>query len=1270
MEKLKVVFTGGGTGGHVYPNIAIYEALRESNPDASFLYIGTKKGAESRIVKNLTQPIDFVAVQSRGLPQSIKSLKTFIALFYILLGTIKSFFVLRKFKPDMIIGSGGYVAAPVLFAASLLRMKVFIHEQNAVPGRLNRFVARFATKIGVSFASTANYFPKDKVVVTGYPLRESIRFSKDENVRAKYKIPEKNKVVFVFGGSGGARSINNALAEVVPMLLAIEDLTVILSTGRGYSREYKAYDDTLKIFQDVGIGPEVEGRLIVREYFDNIDEIYSIADLVVSRAGAGTIKEITTLGVPSILIPKLNLPGDHQILNAREVEKIGGARIVYESVTFKDNKQVIYVPEIILMNTIRETVFDSDALFDMRKNLRQVEKQNSTDIILKELEQMVKGKEKSEETQFKVFYLQSREEEQNIELVFDTTSIGNSYLCDAFVDGIEEPTLMEVKVLKKKTSPKDAKSGQERIVVRRLKGHVTVDDEAVDNWTELKEDAQLSIGRDGKTFVLKCYFEKVQAVNLEKSTTSKVLGSSMGIMFSRLGGLFREMFIAAKFGAGRAMDIFAIGLTLANLMRRIVAENALENAFMPIYMRMFHRTSRKKTWEAASSIVNFTLLISALSTVLLILFTPLIVDLLFPSFVAKGMTTDTVNMTRIILPYLFLVTIAAVMTTYLKAFNRFGIAEASSVFFSVGVIAGILIFYSSSGLYSIAYGVLLGGLMQVLVTIPFVTRIFKLKSIAFSYKPVIDFDGPANKKYYSQLGPISLDVMLSKVAEVIGRVLAAPLGQGAISYLYLSLTIYRLPFAVISQAINSVVLREFSHQIALFDKKKAKQLFIDGVKTNVFLLAPVTVLLIILAEPIVSILLQRGEFDTADMVNTAYALQFYSLGLIGWGIHSLTVRIFSARIDIKTSMILNAIMLALNIGLSFWLVNTSLTFAGLALATSIAFVLFAGIRVAVLKVKLDKDEINIRYREFLTPFFKTLISTALMVLVLMEAKFIFQQIKFTSPFVSNLILLISLSFIGFSVYLLSSLMLKNTELLIFKRKLLKKAPAVPVSMLSPFKFLEKVSRDGEAYRDDYFYKINVYLSSGRWEIRNVGIKLIGLFKDTTKVAYLLNVLRSRKENGFVKRNTIYSLLKLSPWNAEIKKLMIQLLSDSYYEVRVAAMSYLTKNCTAGDYDELRETVRNWLKRSTMEEKVAALKLIAKIGDKEDADFMKHLYLSGNSLIREELLESLYGLYRRKLLNAETLREHIAKILITSNNLSPEFKLKSIIKKIYKEIEKV
>jgi murein biosynthesis integral membrane protein MurJ/undecaprenyldiphospho-muramoylpentapeptide beta-N-acetylglucosaminyltransferase len=1268
MEKIKVVFTGGGTGGHVYPNIAIYEKLKEEYPEASFLYIGTKQGAEGRIVRNIPQPIEFVKVLSQGIPQNIRSFKSFIAILYILLGTIQSYFILRRFKPDIIVGSGGYVAAPVLFAASLLKLKVFIHEQNAVPGRLNRFIAKFATKIGVSFSSTAHFFPEDKVVVTGYPLRKSIRFKKENSIdiKAKYKIPEKNKVIFIFGGSRGARSINNAVAELVPMLMAAKHLTVILSTGRGYSTEYKAYDDTVKILGDIGIPPEVEGKLIIKEYFDNIDEIYSIADLIISRAGAGTIKEITTLGLPSILIPKIDLPGDHQILNAREVQKIGGANIVYEAVRYENNQRTIYVPEMKLLEVIRQTLFDGDALFNMRKNLRQIEKQNSTELILKELELILKGKEKSEEEQIKIFYLQAQESEKNIELIFDSTTVGNSYLCDIFLDGDEKETFIELRIFNK----------NEKILVRRLKGTVRVDGNEVEKWADLQENARLEVG--GRTFVLKSYLEKVEKFQIEKSTTAKILGSSLGIMLSRIGGLFRVIVIAAYFGTGRATDIFAIGLTFANFMRRIVAENALENAFLPIFSRIFHRTSRKKTWEAASSIINFTLLLALISTVVGIALAPMIVNLLFPAFAAKGMTQETINITRLMMPYLSLVTVAAVMMTYLKAFNSFGIAESSSIFFSIGTVTGILVFYSLSGLYSLGYGVLLGGLMQILFLFPFISKIFRIKSLHFSYKPVINLNSSFNKKYYSQLGPISLDVIFAKIAEVVGKVLAAMLKTGSIAYLHFALIIYELPFAVISQAINSVVLKEFSEKIALFDRKRAKQLFVDGIKTNIFLLIPISVLMVVMARPIVSILFERGSFDTTSVVNTAYALQFYSIGLVGWGIHSLTVRIFSARIDIKTSMKLNFFMLLVNILLCIYLVRAPFYFlkegtekgpyAGLALATSISFLLFAIIRIIVLKIKLGKEEIPIKSREFLVSFFKTTLATLLMVIVLIEAKFIFNKIHFNSRLVGNIVLLISLSFIGISVYLLSSLMLKNTELLIVKKKILKKSPSVPVSMLSPFKFLEKVAKESDAYKDDYLYKISIYISSGRWEIRNVGVKLIGLFKDKSKAGYLVDILKSGKENGFIKRNALNSLRQLNVWNSEIKKLLMELLNDSYYEVRVAAIDYLTQSGTTTDYNDYKETLQKRMKKAATEEKLALLRLIGKIGDKEEIDHLENLFLSSNSLIREELLQLLHSFYRRKLLTADEILEYVDKILLTSNNLYPEFKLKSIIKKIYKEIE--
>jgi hypothetical protein len=382
------------------------------------------------------------------------------------------------------------------------------------------------------------------------------------------------------------------------------------------------------------------------------------------------------------------------------------------------------------------------------------------------------------------------------------------------------------------------------------------------------------------------------------------------------------------------------------------------------------------------------------------------------------------------------------------------------------------------------------------------------------------------------------------------------------------------------------------------------------------------------------------------------------------------VRIFAARIDIKTSMILNFFMLLVNVGLSFYLVNTSLTYAGLALATSVSFLLFAVIRIIVLKVKLEKEEISMKSVDILASLSKTLLSTALMLIVLIEARYVFQKIQFDSKLVGNLFLVISLSFIGASVYLLTSFMLKNTELMILKKKIGKKAAAVPVSMLSPFQFLERVTKNSDAFKDDFRYKISIYLSNPRWEIRNVGIKLIGLFKDTEKADYLVNLLKSKKENGFIWRNAVNALKVFNMWNPDIKKVMMGMLDDSYYEVRVAAIDYLGRCGAARDYHEFKDRVHQRLKsrKATIEERLACLRLIAKMGDKEELDTLEEFFLDSNSLVREELLELLYGFYRRKLLSADELRQFIGKILITSNNMNPEFKLKTIIKKIYKEIE--
>jgi len=1266
MKNKRIVFTGGGTGGHVYPNIAVYENLKERFPDSKFLYMGTKQGAEFKIIDKLEYNMKFIPIASKGLPMKIKSIGTIFSLIIIFLGFVKSFFVLKKFKPDIVIGSGGYVSAPVLLAAALLKIKIFVHEQNAIPGRLNIFIARFATKIGIAFESTDIFFPKGKTIFTGYPLRRSISSVKQnkikdkKKIKEKYNIPKKNKVLFVFGGSGGAKTINKVMVEIIPMLMSNQDLTVFFATGRGYSNSYKAFDDTVELLSKINIPTEINGRLYINEYYENIDEIYSIADLVVCRAGAGTIKELTLMTKPSILIPKINLPGDHQIVNAKELENIGGASIIYEDIYINENNKSVYISPEPLYNKITELISSEEKLKEFRDSLNKVKNIDSPRKIVDEIVKIIRGEKSFKKKELNIYYLQSQFDEKTYEMVFNSTSFGNSFFSDYNLGHFLSNVYFEIKI--------DNYTG--KMLLKRRKGKVSVNKDNIENWSEIKAGDIISVfdERDNEfCFELKSYKEEIE-INIDfKSTASKMRGSSLGILVSRLGGFLREVVTAAVFGAGKIMDIFSVGITLSNLIRRIVAENAMDNIFLPIFSRLLHRSTKKKVWTAASSIINVTLLISVIFTIIGIVFAPTLIKTLFPGLIKKGLLNETVNMTRLMFPYLVLVTISAIMASYLKAFNRFGTAEASMIFYSVGIVSSILILRSSIGIYSLGVGVLLGGILQILFLFSFTAGVLKQKSLEFTYKPVFNFSSSTNKRYYSQLWPITIDVLLSKMSEVVDQFIASGLSIGTLSYIYYSKTIFRLPFAIISQGINTVILKEFSEKIALFDKDKAKRLFVDGIKTNVFLLMPISILMFLFSKEIVSILLERFSFDQSDVIFTSLALKAYSIGLVGWGIYSLTSRIFSARIDIKTSMVLNAIMIVTNIFLCFYLVNTPLGFVGLALANSISFLLFSTVRIIVLKIKLKKEGIKINSNEILLPVSKSFISSVIMTVVLIETKIIFSNFHFSSKLASNFFLLASSFLIGFSIYFLSSIILKNTEVLIFKKKSLTKKKATPLNLLSPFGFLSAIEKEPDKYKEIYSYKTNVYSVSSNWEIQNVGVKLIGLFKDLSKTNYLLELISKEHKNDFLKRNAVISLNKLGIWNERISKDVKSLIFNPYYEIRVEAIKLLTNNMPETEYKEFQKIMNDKIHKVRIEEKLEYIKFISKYGNTDDINLLKPYFLHSNSLLREEILSLLLNFHKREILDGPAVKGFIEKILITSNNMKAEFKLKRLIRTIYREI---
>ncbi len=1254
MKARKIVLTGGGTGGHVYPNLAIYEGIKKVNPDARFLYLGTRDGAEYRILNNLGRPIEIQTIPATGFPIQTRSLRTIWALLVLIFGAIKAIFILARFRPDLVVATGGYVSAPTLLAAFWLRIPVFIHEQNAVPGRLNQIMARFARRIGVSFHDTPG-FPKAKTVYVGYPIRSAIIPQDGSLIRERLTIPAQNKVIFIFGGSGGARTINQAAAEIIPMLLANPRLTIIWGTGRGYGNEYAAFEASLRQLRAVGIDSDLPGRLIVREYFDKIEEMYAISDLVVCRAGAGTLKEIVRSAIPAIIIPKINLPGDHQIRNAMAVEKTGGAVLVQERIRhgLNSERQVV-VDETELYSRIIELIEDPFSLGEMRRRLLNQERDDSVSLILDELEKILEpAPQKLPDRTVDVLYLQRQNSDGMIELLFDTTSFGRSPLLDVVLTESRDRVRFDLKV----------NSFMGVITMVPMKGEIRVNGNAVSSRTLIKEGDRLEFS--GYEYVLKSYREKIADMPVKGQSRSRMIGSSVGIAISRFGGFLRDVVIAAYFGASRLTDLYWAGLTISNFMRRLVAETAMENIFMPIYLRMYRRIGHERTWKASSSILNFSVLLSILFVLVGIFFTPQIVRTFYPGFVDKGLLTEAVTMFRIMFPYLILVSVAGILATILKAHGRFGVSEAASIFFSVGSISVVLLFNKSAGLYSMGIGVVFGGLLHVLALLPFFWSIFRGRKGGIGYRPLFHFASPTNKKYYSQLLPVGGDVLISKTSEIVDQFLASMQIEGAISILSFAKQVFRLPFAIISQAANTVIMRDFSDNLAEHERDRAARLFVEGIKINVFILAPITILMIVLALPLVAVIYQRNTFQSESALLTAKALQLYAIGLVGWGLHALTSRIFAARFDIRISMIINVFMLAVNITLCIVLVKTSMGYLGLALATSISYLFFALLRVIVLVQRMRNDGIEPDMGDAIRSMWKTMLASTLMVVMLLAVKGLFATIAFSSIWIGHMVTLVSLSFIGVSVYILCSLLLKNNEILIFRKRRDRRVEQTGPELLPSAAFLERVSSQPERFSEEFAYKTGVYLSSESWNVRNIGIKLIGIFQQKEQASFLIDILLSRLENGFVRRNAVISLSQLKIWNNDVRKGIVFALDDPYYEVRVAAANLLAERLGGEDSSLplLLDIIEKRLGRRGIEEQISLIRLLSRIGGLEQLSWLDQFMMHSNSLLREQLLKAYIGFHQRRIIEKKGLEDCLERVLMTSNNMQPSFQLKEIMMEI-------
>ena len=319
---MRILFCGGGTAGHVYPNIAIAETFIRNNPNTRLAYVVTENGIENELVSFKKYPINVIGLK-RAL--SIKNIKCISLLLKSIDASKK---IIREFRPDIIVGTGGYATYPVIYAGHRLGIKTVLHESNLIPGKAIKHLQKIADRIFVNFEESRGYFKyKEKVVRTGNPIRQGYYLIDKNEAREKLNIKEKY-VVLCFGGSLGATKINYSAIELIDNLIKYRDDTALIwATGK------KEYNEIRKRIKEKGF--DKLNNVRIYDYIVNMPQALSSADIVVCRAGAMTISEIAMCSKSAIFIPSPNVTDNHQYKNARVLVDNGCAELIREEELYK-----------------------------------------------------------------------------------------------------------------------------------------------------------------------------------------------------------------------------------------------------------------------------------------------------------------------------------------------------------------------------------------------------------------------------------------------------------------------------------------------------------------------------------------------------------------------------------------------------------------------------------------------------------------------------------------------------------------------------------------------------------------------------------------------------------------------------------------------------------------------------------------------------------------------------------------------------------------------
>ena len=308
------MFAAGGTGGHVYPAIAIADAVRDLEPDAAVAFAGTKDHMEWKAVPKAGYDIHPITVS--GFQRKV-TLRNLSFPFKLTAGLFQSWHLAGDFDADVVVGTGGYVSGPVLLMASLRGRPVVVQEQNAYAGLTNRLLARRAVHIHIAFPEAKSFLPQEKCILSGNPTRKELMEADRPAARSHFEVPEAARLLFVFGGSLGSEAINTAMEQHVKALLEDENVHVLWQTGSRYYERIKGRT-------------EKHPRLHLQEYIDRMDLAYAAADLALCRAGAITCSELMVTGTPAVLVPSPNVTEDHQTKNARSMTDANAALMLPE----------------------------------------------------------------------------------------------------------------------------------------------------------------------------------------------------------------------------------------------------------------------------------------------------------------------------------------------------------------------------------------------------------------------------------------------------------------------------------------------------------------------------------------------------------------------------------------------------------------------------------------------------------------------------------------------------------------------------------------------------------------------------------------------------------------------------------------------------------------------------------------------------------------------------------------------------------------------------